>query len=76
MYVIAVDRAFGDEIDYAMLIKIYGDTAEGQKRYSPAQCLGIEKHAVKDAPDQMHVSTSYAERQNLSLRMSMRRFSA
>jgi IS1 family transposase len=73
-YLTAVDKAFGDGIDYAMLVKIYGDPSEGQKRYSPADCLGCEKHTVKGNPDPKHISTTYIERQNLTMRMSMRRF--
>jgi len=73
-YLTAVDKAFGEDIDYAMLVKIYGDNTEGQKRYSPAECLGCKKDAIKGTPDREHISTSYAERQNLSMRMGMRRF--
>lgn len=70
----AVEDAFGPDVDYAMLIKIYGDTVEGQKRYSPAQCTGADKRRITGSPDQAHISTSFAERQNLNMRMSMRRF--
>lgn len=73
-YLTAVRAAFGDDIDYAMLVKIYGNNAEGQKRYSPAECLGCKKETVKGNPDPMHISTSYIERQNLTLRMHNRRF--
>jgi IS1 family transposase len=73
-YLAAVDKAFGDGIDYAMLVKIYGDSSEGQKRYSPAECIGCDKRTIKGNPDQNHISTSYIERQNLTMRMSIRRF--
>jgi IS1 family transposase len=74
VYLNAVERAFGGDIDYAMLVKIYGPDPEGEKRYSPAQCLGAEKSIICGKPDRDHISTSYAERQNLTMRMNMRRF--
>jgi IS1 family transposase len=76
MYLEAVEEAFGCEIDFSQLIKIYGKSQgkEAEIRYSPAECLGTEKHRIIGNPDETEVSTSYVERQNLSMRMGMRRF--
>jgi IS1 family transposase len=74
MYLEAVDSAFGDEIDFAQLIKFYGPEPDPEKRYSPAQCIGEEKKKINGKPDMKQVSTSYVERQNLSMRMGIRRF--
>jgi IS1 family transposase len=74
VYINAVDNAFGSEIDYAMLNKLYGQEPEQEKRYSPAKCIGTEKQIIQGNPDTELISTSYVERQNLTMRMSMRRF--
>jgi IS1 family transposase len=73
-YLTAVDTVFGDDVDYAMLNKIYGSPPTGERRYSPAVCIGAQKKRVTGNPDVKHVSTSYAERANLTMRMHMRRF--
>jgi IS1 family transposase len=74
-YLEAVEGAFGADVDYAMLNKIYGASSDSAKgRYSPADCIGIKKEAITGKPDMKHVSTSYAERSNLTMRMHNRRF--
>lgn len=73
-YLGAVARAFQGAVDYAQLVKVYNQTIEGQKRYSPAECIGCERKLVTGDPDPQHISTSYIERANLTMRMGMRRF--
>lgn len=74
MYTEAVEQAFGTDVDYAMLVKFYGQEPKPRRRYSPAKCIGAEKHRVMGNPSIKAVSTSFVERQNLTMRMSMRRF--
>ncbi len=72
-YLDAIDTAFGGQVDYAMLVKLFGQAPEGDRRYSPAECTGAIKMSIQGHPDLKHVSTSYAERNNLNVRMHSRR---
>ncbi|MFC1869897.1 IS1 family transposase [Chloroflexota bacterium] len=74
VYLNAIEDTFGASIDYAMLVKLYGTEPAGEARYSPAKCTGVNHRTVTGNPDPKLISTSFAERQNLTMRMSMRRF--
>lgn len=73
-YLVAVEEAFGADVDYAVLQKIYGADPGNETRYSPAVCLGTKRETISGDPNQKHISTSYVERSNLTMRMHMRRF--
>jgi hypothetical protein len=74
MYLGAIETAFGGNADYGMLVKCYGVSPDGEKRYSPAVCIGCKKTRIQGEPDMSRVSTSYVERTNLGIRMGLRRF--
>lgn len=73
-YLTAILNAFGEAVDYAQLVKVYQQDSEGQRRYSPPECVTCDKVAIIGEPDPKHISTSFIERQNLTMRMGMRRF--
>jgi len=74
VYLNAVEDAFGSDIDYAMLVKIYGADSANDSRYSPPECIDCKPIAITGRPDPKHISTTFVERQNLTMRMGMRRF--
>jgi hypothetical protein len=73
-YLEAVEKAFGGEVDYSILQKIYGSPMENETRYSPAKCIGVDVRHVSGNPNPKHISTSYVERQNWNVRTKMRRY--
>ena len=74
VYPDAVEKVFGSEVDFGQLVKVYAGSAEGERRYSPADCVGAVKRPVSGKPDPRHISTSFVERMNLNVRMGVRRF--
>jgi IS1 family transposase len=76
VYADAIENTFGADVDFAMLVKLYGEpsTDSPERKYSPSVCIGTKTHVISGDPDSEHISTSYVERQNLTMRMHMRRF--
>lgn len=74
VYLTAVEDAFGGDIDYAQLVKLYGEETSPETQYSPGKCIGADRRPIVGEPDPSQISTSYAERQNLNIRMQNRRY--